>query len=112
VYANNGNCSFTCGGNCPSGSPGNFMISVQNNTIVLQIPALVLIGGGTSSAEVLICGSFQYQYVNPTPPPGSRPGFGSTATLNTSYSATITPPSSGYLFFALLAVIAITFTVS
>jgi len=102
VYVNNGNCTFTCSGNCPKGDTGNFMISVQNNTIVLQIPALALIQNGTSSAEVLICESVVYQYTDLTTVQGFNP----------SYSTTIAPPSSGYIFVALLTVIAITFTVS
>jgi len=102
VYANNGNCNFTCNGNCPSSSPNNFMISVQNDTIVLQIPVMVMIGGGTSSAEILMCENALY-YNNST---------NSHVSFSSSYSTTIAPPSSGYIFFALLAVIAMTFTVS
>ena len=111
VYANNGNCNFSCGGNCPSSSPGNFMLSIQNNTITLQIPAMVLIGGGASSAEVLICGSFKYDLTNYT---STSTGMTtqSTASVSSSYSTTIAPPSSGYIFYVLMTVIAITFTVS
>jgi hypothetical protein len=112
VYANNGNCNFSCGGNCPSGSPGNLMASVQNNTIVLQIPVLVAINGGTSSAQVLICGTYKYIYVNYMEEPNGSINLGNNFTFNASYSTTIAPPSSGYIFIALLAVIAITFTVS
>jgi len=112
VYANNGNCNFSCNGNCPSGSPGNLMLSVQNNTIVLQIPVLVAINGGTSSAQVLICGTYKYVYVNYMQGPNGTISFGDDVTFSTSYSTTIAPPSSGYIFVALLAVIAITFTVS
>jgi hypothetical protein len=117
VYVNNGSCNFTCGGNCPSNRPGNFMISIQNNTIILQIPVLVPINNGVSSAEILICQSGKYY----TETNGVSPGqtvTGSNFTLynvytfSSSYSTTIAPPSSGYIFFALLAVIAITFTVS
>jgi hypothetical protein len=102
VYVNNGNCTFTCNGNCPKGNTGNFMISVQNNTIVLQIPVLALIGNGTSSAEVLICEYANYQFTDLVTVEG----------FSASYSTTIVPPSSGYIFIALLTVIAITFTVS
>ena len=102
VYVNNGNCNFSCNGNCPSGSPNNFMLSVQNNTITLQIPVMVPVSGGTSSAEILICGSVGY-YIRSN---------GSAGSFSSSYSTTIAPPSSGYTFFVLMAVIAITFTVS
>jgi len=102
VYVNNGNCNFNCNGNCPSGSPKNFMLSVQNNTIILQIPVMVPVSGGTSSAEILICGSVGY-YIRSN---------GSAGSFSSSYSTTIAPPSSGYTFFVLMAVIAITFTVS
>jgi len=117
VYVNNGNCNFTCSGNCPSGSPSNFMLSIQNNTIILQIPILVPISGGSSSAEVLICETAKYYTNTNSVTPGQSAGSGNFAldnlyTFNSSYSTTIAPPSSGYIFFALLAVIAITFTVS
>jgi len=117
VYVNNGNCNFTCGGNCPSGSPGNFMLSIQNNTIILQIPILVPISGGSSSAEVLVCEAGIYEPITNGITPGqsvASGGFvlGYPYNFNSSYSTTIAPPSSGYIFFALLAVIAITFTVS
>jgi hypothetical protein len=102
VYVNNGNCTFTCSGNCPKGNTGNFMISVQNNTIVLQIPVLTLMNNAVSSAEVLICEYANYQYSDYTTVYG----------FSFSYSTTIVPPSSGYIFVALLTVIAITFTVS
>ena len=78
------------------------MLSVQNNTIVLQIPVMVAIGGGTSSAQILICSNANY-------------AVGSNAyevTFRSSYSTTIVPPSSGYTFFVLMVAIAMTFTVS
>jgi hypothetical protein len=102
VYANNGSCNFTCGGNCPSNSPNNFMLSIQNNTIVLQIPVMIGISGGTSSAEILICGKASYNVDKPTP----------NVSFSSSYSTTITPPSSGYVFYILMTTIAITFKVS
>ena len=102
VYANNGNCNFTCDGNCPSSSPNNFMLSIQNNTIVLQIPVMVTISGGSSSAEILICGKASYNVNN----------FNPNASFSSSYSTTIAPPSSGYTFYILMTAIAITFTVS
>jgi len=117
VYVNNGSCNFTCGGNCPSNNPGNFMISVQNNTIILQIPVLVPINNGASSAEVLICESAKYYTITNNVNPGQSASPSNFTlynqyTFSSSYSTTIAPPSSGYIFFALLAVIAITFTVS
>jgi len=71
-------------------------------TIVLQIPVLALLTNGTSSAEVLICEHVYYQFTD----------FTTVQDFSTSYSTTIVPPSSGYIFVALLTVIAITFTVS
>jgi len=102
VYTNNGSCNFNCSGNCPSNSPNNFMISVQNNTIVLQIPVMVGISGGSSSAEILICVKANY---------GVGP-YANEITFSSSYSTTIAPPSSGYTFYILMTAIAITFTVS
>jgi hypothetical protein len=115
VYANNGNCNFTCGGNCNSNRPSNFMLSIQNNTIVLQIPVLVPIGGGSSSAQILICGTTVYNGITFLGgyggPPYNVNSYGKF-TLSSSYSTTIVPPSSGYIFFVLLAVITMIFTVS
>ena len=102
VYANNGSCNFTCNGNCPSNSPNNFMLSVQNNTIVLQIPVMIGISGGTSSAEILICVNANYAVTSDA----------NMITFSSSYSTTIVPPSSGYTFYILMTAIAITFTVS
>ena len=112
VYVNNGNCNFACGGNCPTNlSIGAFMLSIQNNTIVLQIPLMIPISGGASQAQVLICGNFIYN--NSAVIQGSGIYVGqATYTFSPSYSTTIAPPSSGYTFYALLTVIAITFTVS
>jgi len=117
VYANNGNCNFTCDGNCPSSSPSNFMISIQNNTIIVQIPILIPINNGTSSAQVLMCESAQYTQFSFNASPGNfnsgnQISLGNTIGFKSSYSTTIIPPSSGYTVFVLLAVIAITFTVS
>jgi hypothetical protein len=117
VYVNNGNCNFTCGGNCPSSSPSNFMISIQNNTIIVQIPILISINNGTSSAQVLMCESAQYTQFSFNARPGNfnderQITLGNTVSFNSSYSTTIIPPSSGYTVFVLLAVIAMTFTVS
>jgi hypothetical protein len=102
VYLNNGNCNFTCNGNCPSNTPNNFMISIQNNTIVLQIPVMVGINGGASSAEILICSKASYAVNSNTP----------NTSFSSSYSTTIAPPASGYVFYILMTAIAITFTVS
>jgi len=112
VYVNNGNCKFTCGGNCPVNMTlGGFMISIQNNTIVLQLPFMTPINGGTSQAEVLICGNFIYNNSAVIQNSGIYVGQ-VTYTFSSSYSTTIATASSGYIFYALLSVIAITFTVS
>jgi len=102
VYANNGSCNFNCSGNCPSNSLNNFMLSVQNNTIVLQIPVMVGISGGSSSAEILICVNANYVITSNA----------NKITFSSSYSTTIAPPSSGYVFYILMTAIAMTFTVS
>jgi len=102
IYANNGNCNFTCNGNCPSNGTYNFMLSIQNNTIVLQMPFMIAIDGGSSSAEILMCMYANYAL-------GAN---ASRFTFSSSYSTTIVPPSSGYTFYILMVTLAIMFTVS
>ena len=113
IYANNGNCKFTCGGNCPSNNPKNFMLSIQNNTIVLQIPVMVVISGGSSSAEILACANASYNVgCYGTNYSKTDVDFLNMSSFSSSYSTTIVPPSSGYTFYILMTAIAITFTVS
>jgi len=56
TYVSNGSCNLACNGNCPAYSPYGFLVTVQNNTVLVQIPATVPVGGGVSSAQALICG--------------------------------------------------------
>jgi len=113
IYANNGNCNFTCNGNCPSNGTYNFMLSIQNNTIVLQMPFMIAINGGSSSAEILMCMYANYNVGCYGTNYSKTEVFSiNTSSFSSSYSTTIVPPSSGYTFYILMVTLAIMFTVS
>jgi len=94
VYFNNGNCNFTCGGNCPSTSLGGFIIYVQNNSVILEFPLTSPLGTGVSNIEVLLCTTVVY---NKLP------------TISGSTSATLTPPVSGATFYVAIATLTVTY---
>jgi len=97
VYFNNGTCTFSCSGNCPSANLGGFITYVQNNSVVLEFPLTVPLGAGVLNVEVLLC-TYQ-RFVN-------MPGIGGNT------STTLTPPVSGATFYVAIATITITYQVS
>jgi hypothetical protein len=102
IYFNNGSCSFTCGGNCPSAgcnipeltSACGFIVYVQNNNVILEIPATASIGTGVSSTEMLLC---------------TTTFFNNAPIISGSVSATLTPPVSGATFYIAIVTITITY---
>ena len=94
VYFNNGQCNFTCGGNCPSTSLGGFITYVQNNGVVLEFPVQAPLGAGVSSLEVLLCTTTKFQNL---------------PTISGSTSSTIAPPVSGAIFYVAIATITVTY---
>jgi len=101
VYVNNGNCTFTCSGNCPSGSLTGFVTYVQDNSIISEIPVMIAIGAGTPTTEILICSSIIYYILN----------VGSF-TISSNFSTTLSPPVSGSPFYIALATITIVYQTS
>jgi len=97
VYFNNNNCNFTCGGNCPSGGISGFVVYVQDNNVVLEVPVMVGLGGGVSTAEMLICYNASYNNM---------------PNISGSYATTLSPPVSGSTFYLVLATITLTFQTS
>jgi hypothetical protein len=97
VYFNNGNCNFTCGGNCPSGGLTGFVIDVQGNSIILEVPVMVGLGGGVSTAEMLICYNIKYDNM---------------PNISGQFTTTLSPPVSGGTFYIALATITIIFQTS
>ena len=105
IYFNNGNCNFSCFGNCPSsgcgGSPEitncGFTTSVQDNSIILELPNNAPLQAGVSNLEVLFCTSVIFQN-----------GF----TVSGNISTTITPPVSGATFYVAIVTITVTYQVS
>jgi len=102
IYFNNGNCNFTCGGDCPSAGcqfagqsdACGFISYVQNNSVILEIPASAPIGAGVSSAEMLLC---------------VKTGFNSIPSISGSVSTTVSPPVSGATFYVAIVTITITY---
>jgi hypothetical protein len=94
VQFNNGNCNFTCGGNCPNQYVNSFITYVQNNTVVAEFPVVVPLKAGVSNVEVLLC---SYAFMNNMP------------NISGSTSATLTPPISGATFYVAIATITVTY---
>jgi len=101
VYFNNNNCNFTCGGNCPSGSLTGFVIYVQSNNVIMEFPVMVALGGGVSTAEMLICSTVKYGVLNQYEIP-----------ISTQFTTTLSPPVSGGTFYLVLATITVIFQTS
>jgi hypothetical protein len=94
VYFNNGNCNFTCGGNCPSASLGGFITYIQNNSVILEFPVTAPLSTGTTNLEVLLCAGID---------------FNNIPNVSGSTSTTLTPPVSGATFYVAIATITITY---
>ena len=94
IYFNNGNCNFTCSGNCPSSGLSGFITYVQNNSVVIEFPLTAPLGTGVSNVEVLLC---------------TFAGFQNMPNVSGSTSATLTPPVSGATFYVAIATITITY---
>jgi len=97
VYFNNGNCNFSCGGNCPSTVFPSILVYVQNNSFIVEIPITAPLGAGVSNLEILLCDWTQ---------------FNGLPTISGNVSATLTPPVSGATFYVAIATITITFQAS
>jgi len=94
IYFSNGNCNFTCGGNCPGSSLRGFIAYIQNNNVVLEFPLTAPLYVGVSNVEVLLC---------------TTAGFQNLPTISGSTSTTLTPPVSGATFYVAIATITVTY---
>jgi len=97
VYFNNNNCNFACGGNCPAGGLSGFVTYVQGNNVIMEFPVMVGLGGGVSTAEMLICYNIQYQNM---------------PAISGQFNTTLSPPVSGSTFYLALATITVIFQTS
>jgi len=97
IYFNNGECNFSCGGNCPSTYLGGFITYVQNNSVVLEFPLTVPLGVGVSNVEVLLC------TIQP---------FANMPSIGGNMSTTLTPPVSGATFYVAIATLTVTYQAS
>jgi len=105
VYLNNNNCTFQCGGNCPSGGLSGFVTYVQGNSVIMEFPVMVGLGGGVSTAEMLICSTVAYVYAYVSNNPVAF-------TISTQFNTTLSPPVSGGTFYLALATITLIFQTS
>ena len=97
VYFNNNNCNFQCGGNCPAGGLTGFVTYVQSNSVIMEFPIMVAIGGGVSTAEMLICYTVTYNNM---------------PNISGQFTTTLSPPVSGGTFYLALATITVIFQTS
>jgi len=97
IYFNNGNCNFTCGGNCPSTDLPSILFYVQNNNLIVEFPITAPLGAGVSNLEILLCTTTAFQNL---------------PTISGSVQSTLTPPVSGATFYVAIATITITFQTS
>ncbi|AOS58410.1 SIFV.gp60-like protein [Sulfolobus islandicus filamentous virus 2] len=111
IYFYNGNCNFTCGGNCPNGGLNGFVVYTQNNALVVEFPLQAPLQGGISSPQVLICTTVNFNNRGGASATitGPIPGV---ASISGSESTTVTPPVSGATFYVAIVTISITFTAS
>jgi len=121
TYVSNGSCNLACNGNCPAYSPYGFLVTVQNNTVLVQIPATVPVGGGVSSAQALICGGANIAIGTITPTTkeinlsyysGYALNASATYNFSSSYSTTMSLSPSGGSFYVFFATVAVTYQVS
>ena len=101
VYFNNGNCTFSCGGNCPSVGLGGFIVFPQNNSVILEFPLMNQLGAGISNLEVLVCSKTVY-----------GTSIFNTFAISGSTSTTISPPVSGATIYVALLTLSITYQTS
>ena len=97
VYFDNNNCDLSCSGNCPSANLSGFIVSVQNNSVILELPVTVPLQGATSNIELLLC---------------IRQNFYNMPTISAYTSTKLAPPVSGGVFYAIIATIEIIYQVS
>jgi len=97
VYFDNNNCNFTCGGNCPSGGLTGFIAYAQGNNVILEFPVMVGLGGGVSTAKMLICSTASYNNM---------------PSISGQFITTLSPPVSGGTFYLALATITLIFQTS
>ena len=97
VYFSNNNCNFTCGGNCPAGGLTGFIVYVQGSSVIMEFPVMVGLGGGVSTAEMLICYNIYYQNM---------------PNISGQFTTTLSPPVSGGTFYLALATITLIFQTS
>jgi len=101
VYFNNGNCTFSCGGNCPSAGLGGFIVFPQNNSVILEFPLMNQLGVGISNLEILICSKTVY-----------GTSLYNTFPISGSTSTTVSPPVSGATVYIALLTLSITYQTS
>ena len=93
VYFDNGNCDLSCGGSCPSANLSGFIVSVENNSVILEFSVGAPLNAGLSTLNVLLCTSMLYNNI---------------PTISGNIGATVTPSISGGTFY--VAIISITIT--
>ena len=93
VYFDNSNCDLSCSGNCPSANLSGFIVSVKNNSVILEFSVGAPLNAGLSTLNVLLCTSMIYNEI---------------PTISGSIGATLTPSISGDTFY--VAIISITIT--
>jgi len=109
IYGYNGSCNLACNGNCPPATINGYIVTVQNGTPTVQIPAIMPVGNVNSSAQVLICSKITYYFANIT--------INSINPLesfwfSSSYSANVALSPSGGTFFVFFITLTITYQVS
>jgi hypothetical protein len=94
LFYYNGNCNLSCSGNCPSTGIFNFIIYIQNNSVILEIPSIIPLNAGVTSLELLFC---------------SQVHFNNLPVISGSVSSTLTPPVSGATFYVAITTVTVTY---
>jgi len=106
IYGYNGSCTLACNGNCPSANIGGYVLTVQNGTPTVQIPAIIPASNGVSSAQVLICSTVTYGICD------NNLSCHSAFYLSSSYSENVALSPSGGTFYVFFLTLTITYQVS
>jgi len=109
IYGYNGSCNLACNGNCPPATINGYIVTVQNGTPTVQIPAIMPVGMVNSSAQVLICSKITYDFGNIA---ANKINTFESFWFSSSYSANVALSPSGGTFFVFFITLTITYQVS
>jgi len=111
IYGYNGSCNLVCNGNCPSATSIGYVITMRNGTPTVQIPAIMPVGNGVSSAQVLMCSGITYAIATYDARFGTLNNV-TSFNLSSSYPVNVALSPSDGTFYVYFLTLTITYQVS